>query len=131
MSGQLDRIIDRTREDVKKRRKQVSATELAARAEHRDTPRPLNEALQGPGVAVIAEHKRSSPSAGLIREGVTVEQVVSAYELGGASALSVLTDGPHFGGSLADLAAARSARRLPLLRKDFILGAHPVVERVA
>ena len=131
MSGQLDRIVDRTREDVRKRRKLLPATELAARAEHRDAPRPLNEALQGPGVAVIAEHKRSSPSAGLIREGVTVEQVVSAYELGGASALSVLTDGPHFGGSLADLAAARSASRLPILRKDFIVDSYQVVETAA
>jgi indole-3-glycerol phosphate synthase len=131
MSGQLDRIVERTREDVKKRRKQVPAAELADRAEHRDEPRPLNEALQAPGVAVIAEHKRASPSAGLIREGVTVEQVVRAYELGGASALSILTDGPHFKGSLDDLIAARSASHLPILRKDFVVDSYQVVETAA
>ena len=60
---------------------------------------------------MIAEHKRRSPSAGVIREGATVAEIVQAYERGGAAALSVLTEGQHFGGSLDDLRAARGRHR--------------------
>ena len=74
-----------------------------------------------PGLSVIAEHKRRSPSAGVIREGVELEDVVGAYERGGARAVSVLTERVGFGGSLEDLARARRATSLPLLRKDFIV----------
>ena len=84
-----------------------------------------------PGVSVIAEHKRRSPSAGTIREGATVADVVMAYERGGAAALSILTEGAHFGGSLDDLRAARAASSLPILRKDFIVDAYQVVESAA
>jgi indole-3-glycerol phosphate synthase len=78
--------------------------------------------LHGTGsIALIAEHKRRSPSAGTIREGVALEDVVGAYERGGAAALSILTEGPSFGGARDDLRAARTASSLPLLRKDFIV----------
>jgi indole-3-glycerol phosphate synthase len=80
---------------------------------------------------VIAEHKRRSPSAGVIREGISLSEVATAYERGGASAMSVLTEGPNFGGSLADLAAARQAVELPILRKDFIVDAYQVHESLA
>lgn len=127
----LDRIIARTKEDVAKRRKKVSVRELEALAAERDEPRGFGEALVHPGVAIIAEHKRRSPSAGAIREGATVEDVVRAYERGGASAISVLTDEPHFGGSLADLKAARAAIELPVIRKDFIVHPYQVIESAA
>ena len=80
---------------------------------------------------MIAEHKRSSPSAGVIREGIALEDVVGAYERGGAAALSVLTEGQNFGGSLDDLGKARSAASLPILRKDFIVDPYQVVEAAA
>jgi indole-3-glycerol phosphate synthase len=82
-------------------------------------------------VSVIAEHKRRSPSAGTIREGATVAEVVGAYERGGAVALSILTEGRHFGGSLDDLREARAASSLPILRKDFIVDAYQLYESAA
>ena len=71
--------------------------------------RPFAEALPRPGISLIAEHKRRSPSAGAIREGASVAEIVQAYERGGAAALSILTEEPHFGGSLDDLREARAA----------------------
>jgi indole-3-glycerol phosphate synthase len=82
-------------------------------------------------VSVIAEHKRRSPSAGVIREGATVADVVRAYERGGATALSVLTEPFHFGGSLDDLREAHRATALPVLRKDFIVDRYQLYEAVA
>ncbi|MDP9243021.1 MAG: indole-3-glycerol phosphate synthase TrpC [Actinomycetota bacterium] len=82
----------------------------------------LEAALRGPGTALIAEIKRSSPSAGHIAEAEPGERA-STYERAGASAISVLTEPRHFGGSLDDLRAARASTSLPLLRKDFLV--HP------
>ncbi|WP_205697777.1 indole-3-glycerol phosphate synthase TrpC [Conexibacter sp. SYSU D00693] len=124
----LDRIVDATREDVRRRRERVPLADLEARLHGRPDDRPFSEALLRPGVSVIAEHKRASPSAGEIRAGATVEEIVTAYEAGGAAALSILTEGPHFRGSLDDLEAARAASRLPILRKDFTVDPYQVVE---
>ena len=82
-------------------------------------------------MSIIAEHKRRSPSAGEIRRGATVTDVVEAYERGGAAALSILTEGPHFGGALEDLREARAASALPILRKDFVVDVYQVVESAA
>jgi indole-3-glycerol phosphate synthase len=127
----LERIVAATREDVRRRRKEVPlATLESALASPRDD-RPFCEALTRPGVSVIAEHKRRSPSAGTIREGSTVADVVRAYERGGAAALSILTEGKNFGGSLDDLREARAASGLPILRKDFIVDVYQVYESAA
>jgi indole-3-glycerol phosphate synthase len=127
----LDQIVAGTREDVARRREQVSESELAragaARA-RQDALRPFAEALSRPGLSVIAEHKRRSPSAGSIREDVELEDVVGAYERCGAAVLSVLTEGPNFGGRLADLGRARAASTLPILRKDFIVDSYQLAE---
>ncbi|MFZ1994635.1 MAG: indole-3-glycerol phosphate synthase TrpC, partial [Solirubrobacteraceae bacterium] len=96
-----------------------------------DSQRDFRSALSAPGLSVIAEHKRSSPSAGVIRHDLAVEDVVSAYERGGAAALSILTEEHSFSGSLDDLAAARATARLPILRKDFIVDSYQVVESLA
>jgi indole-3-glycerol phosphate synthase len=130
----LERIVAVTREAVARRAASMPIAELrqagearAASADERD----FVQALARPGVSVIAEHKRRSPSAGVIRDDAPLEQIVGAYERAGAAALSVLTDGPSFGGSLADLFAARAAASLPILRKDFIVDAYQVYESYA
>jgi len=124
----LDRIVDATREDVGRRRRATPLAELERELSARGPERPFQEALVRHGVSVIAEFKRRSPSAGAIREGSTVAEVVSAYERAGAAALSVLTEQRNFGGSLDDLRAARAASALPILRKDFVVDPYQVVE---
>ena len=91
----------------------------------------FRDALARPGLSIVAEHKRRSPSAGTIREDLTLEEVVDAYQRAGAAAVSVLTEGPHFGGSLGDLCAARRTTALPLLRKDFIVDVYQLHEALA
>jgi indole-3-glycerol phosphate synthase len=92
---------------------------LAARAPE---PADFGAALAaGPAVAVVAEIKRKSPSAGALWRQGDVASLARALEAAGAAALSVLTEPAHFGGSLADLASAAGAVRVPILRKDFIL----------
>jgi indole-3-glycerol phosphate synthase len=128
----LDRIVDDTRDEVKRRRKDVSQKKLEKLLEGRaEGFRPFSEALTRPGVSLIAEHKRRSPSAGKIRKGSKVAEVVQAYERGGAAALSVLTEPFHFGGSLDDLREARANATLPVLRKDFIIDPYQLYEAAA
>jgi indole-3-glycerol phosphate synthase len=124
----LDRIVGSTRDAVRRRAAEVPLSELERRVGERSEDRPFSEALVHPGVSVIAEHKRRSPSAGAIRDAGDVAEVVCAYERGGAVALSVLTENAHFGGSLDDLREAKEVTRLPVLRKDFIVEPYQVVE---
>ncbi len=91
-------------------------------------PRPFRAALAAPGLSVIAEVKRRSPSKGDLNPGLDPALVAKSYEAGGAAALSVLTDERWFGGSGADLAAARAACDLPVLRKDFTVDARDVAD---
>jgi indole-3-glycerol phosphate synthase len=117
----LERIVDSTRADVARPpRGRAAGRARAARRRHARGPAVLGGA-RAPGISVIAEHKRRSPSAGEIRAARPCPTIVGAYERGGAAALSILTEGPHFGGSLDDLREARAASALPILRKDFIV----------
>ena len=96
--------------------------ELEARAMTGPCPRPFRAALAGAdasGLAVIAEVKRRSPSAGDLAPDLDPSEVARAYAAGGATCLSVLTDASYFGGAPEDLAAARTSSGLPVLRKDF------------
>jgi indole-3-glycerol phosphate synthase len=131
LSNVLDRIVSSTLEDVERRRSSVPLSQLESAVAQRPEGRPFTEALQRPGISLIAEHKRRSPSAGEIRSGATVTEIVQAYERGGATALSVLTEGRHFGGSLDDLREARAASVLPILRKDFLVDPYQVYESAA
>jgi len=94
----------------------------------RDKDRPFREALTRPGMSLICEYKRRSPSAGDIAPGTDLATQVQAYEQGGAAALSVLTDETHFGGNLQDLATARESCGLPIIRKDFIVDRYQLLE---
>jgi indole-3-glycerol phosphate synthase len=125
----MEQLIAGAREGVDARRRELSRADLESRLAARDEDRPFNEALVRPGLSLIAEFKRRSPSAGQIAaEAVDVAEQARAYERGGAAALSVLTDERHFGGSLADLRAARAACGMPIIRKDFIVDPYQLYE---
>jgi indole-3-glycerol phosphate synthase len=135
--SRLDAIVAQTRDALARRKSELAPEELAERAaasaEERAgarLERGLRESLRRAPIAVIAEFKRRSPSAGVLREGPDVADVVRAYERGGARALSVLTEGPNFGGSLDDLRLARAATELPILRKDFVVDPYQLHEAV-
>jgi indole-3-glycerol phosphate synthase len=127
----LDELVAATRQRLEERRARRPLAEVELDAAARGECRPFGEWLVRPGTSLIAEYKRRSPSAGTIREGASVEDMVRAYERGGAAALSVLTEEDHFGGSLADLAAASAASDLPVLRKDFTVDPYQVFEAKA
>jgi indole-3-glycerol phosphate synthase len=128
----MEQLIAAARQGVEARRRDLPLAELETRLADRSEQRPFNEALVRPGLSLIAEFKRRSPSAGQIAAaGVEVADQVGAYERGGAAAISVLTDEEHFGGSLADLRAARAACGMPILRKDFIVDPYQLYEAAA
>jgi indole-3-glycerol phosphate synthase len=123
-------ILARKRAELEASRSAVPERELEARACDLPAPRGFELALSLPGgpVRVVAEVKRASPSAGAIRAGLDAPAQARAYAAAGVAAISVLTDGPGFGGSLADLAAVRAAVDVPLLRKDFVLDRYQLLE---
>lgn len=126
--GFLEDIVASTRAEVARRRTEVSFDQLVAQVGPVGRGRPFSEALIAPGVSLIAEVKRASPSRGPILPDARVTDLVRAYEGAGAAACSILTEPDFFGGSLADLREARSACSLPLLRKDFIVDEYQLVE---
>ncbi|MDI9388418.1 MAG: indole-3-glycerol phosphate synthase TrpC [Synergistota bacterium] len=97
-------------------------------AEMKSPRRSLSGALKGDGLSVVAEIKRASPSGGTINGDLDVAAQLSAYERGGANAVSVLTDQVFFGGGPEDLRRLRARTRLPMLRKDFIVSEVQVYE---
>jgi indole-3-glycerol phosphate synthase len=101
---------------------------LIAQVAHLPAPRDFGGALWGPGLSCIAEVKRRSPSAGELCPDLSPEVLAKEYVAGGASCLSVLTDTPHFGGSVTDLQEARQAAGLPVLRKDFTVQEADVID---
>jgi indole-3-glycerol phosphate synthase len=124
----IEQLIDGARHGVDARRRELPQAELEARLSARGEDRPFSEALVRPGLSLIAEFKRRSPSSDDIALTADVPEQVGAYERGGAAALSVLTDERHFGGSLEDLRAARAACGLPIIRKDFIVDPYQLYE---
>lgn len=124
----IEQLVDAARAGVERRKDARPQAELEAELGSRPEQRPFNEALVRPGLSLVAEFKRRSPSAGEIRDGATVAEIARAFEAGGAAALSVLTDEAHFGGSHEDLRAAREACELPILQKDFIVDRYQLYE---
>ncbi len=126
--SKLEQLVGAAREGVERRKQSVPIDSLRESIGTLSGSRPFSEALVRPGLSLIAEFKRRSPSAGDIAGSASVGDVVSAYERGGAAALSVLTDETHFGGNLDDLRQARAACGLPILRKDFIVDPYQLYE---
>jgi len=127
----LERIVASKRIELAERKAKAGLGELVRRAGEAAPCRDFAAAVSGePGHAVrlIGEFKRASPSKGLIRDDLEPGVVGRIYEAAGASAMSILTDGPFFSGSLDDLREAREAVGLPLLRKDFTLESYQLYE---
>jgi indole-3-glycerol phosphate synthase len=125
----LDRIVRDRKEALEEDRRRLPPREARDRAEEAPPPRGLGRALaEAPGLSVIAEVKRASPSAGPIRPDVDPAEWAARYRDGGAAALSVLTEARHFRGSLDDLRRVRAAIDLPVLRKDFLLDPYQIWE---
>lgn len=123
----LDRIVPLVLRRLEERRAQVPVARLRA-MQHQGARPSFAEAIRTPGLSLIAEVKRASPSRGAIRPDLDVAELVGAYEAAGARAVSVLTEQDHFAGSLDDLRLAAAHTALPLLRKDFILDAYQIHE---
>lgn len=125
----LEDIVAGVREDLARRESQVPLASLKQRAAGQHAARNAIASIRrSDAVTVIAEVKRSSPSKGALADIADPAGLARDYEAGGAAAISVLTEGRRFGGSLADLAEVRAAVDLPILRKDFIVSPYQVWE---
>lgn len=125
----LDKILEKTRATIEADRAAVPAGELESQIADRPPCLDFHAALAaGDEVRLIAEVKRASPSAGLIREQFDPERIATDYQQGGAACISVLTDQPFFQGSLTYLARVRDAVTLPVLRKDFIVDRYQLLQ---
>ena len=123
----LARLVAESKAETQRRRSQVSLYDLERQAAAY-RPRELATALRGQGLAVIAEMKQRTPSMGVLSEDYRPDHLAAMYTRGGAAALSVLTQGASFGGSLDHLAVARASTTLPILRKDFVSDPYQVLE---
>ena len=124
----LDSIIEGVRADVAAREAEVSLTDIKQRAKDARPALDVLAALRADGIGVIAEVKRASPSRGALANISDPAELARAYEDGGARIISVLTEQRRFHGSLDDLDAVRAAVRIPVLRKDFIVGPYQIHE---
>ncbi|HWD82272.1 MAG TPA: indole-3-glycerol phosphate synthase TrpC, partial [Kribbella sp.] len=124
----LDDILAGVREDLAERQARVSLDDLKLEAQRKPDAKDPMPVFRGDGIAVIAEVKRSSPSKGELAEITDPAALAGEYELGGAAAISVLTEERRFNGSLDDLRAVRGRVDVPVLRKDFIVSSYQLWE---
>ena len=124
----LDSILDGVRADVAAREAVVDLATVKAAAKAAPKPLDVMAALREPGIAVIAEVKRASPSRGALADISDPAELAKAYEDGGARIISVLTEGRRFHGSLDDLDSVRAAVSVPVLRKDFVVSPYQIHE---
>ncbi|WP_199438923.1 indole-3-glycerol phosphate synthase TrpC [Umezawaea beigongshangensis] len=124
----LESILDGVREDLAVREAALPFEVVKEEATKVAPPRDVMAVLRGPGVGVIAEVKRSSPSRGQLADIPEPADLAASYEAGGARVISVLTEQRRFGGSLADFDAVRARVKVPLLRKDFVVSPYQVHE---
>ncbi|HHV22663.1 MAG TPA: indole-3-glycerol phosphate synthase TrpC [Propionibacterium sp.] len=124
----LDDIIVGVREDLAARQKAVSVAQLSERVAALPAPRDPRADFRSPGVRLIAEVKRSSPSKGQLAAITDPAALAASYAEGGASAISVLTEERRFHGSLDDLVAVRARVDVPVLRKDFVVTDYQILE---
>nr|WP_029135733.1 indole-3-glycerol phosphate synthase TrpC [Nakamurella lactea] len=124
----LDALIEGVRADLAAREAVIPLAEIKAMAQAARPALPVLPVLREPGVGVIAEVKRSSPSRGSLADIADPAALAAIYAGGGARAISVLTEQRKFGGSLADLDAVRAAVEIPVLRKDFVVSPYQVHE---
>ena len=124
----LDQIVEWKQGEVAAHRLAEPVAVLQHKASMAPPPRDMVAALARPGVSLIAEVKRASPSKGVLCADLDPPALASAYEAGGAAAISVLTDEHFFQGSLDDLRAVRQQVHLPVLRKDFVIDPYQIVE---
>ena len=124
----LDDIVAGARDDMAQRRTSLPEADLRVQALATPAPRDVMSALRAPGLSVIAEVKRKSPSKGDLADIPDPAELAAKYAAGGADAISVLTEERRFNGSLADLRAVRAKVSTPLLRKDFIVEEYQLLE---
>ncbi len=124
----LDKIIDYKKQELEHIRRRMSLRDVRLKAEASETTRDFSGSLKVPGIRIIAEVKKASPSAGVICHNFDPVRIAARYEEEGAAAVSVLTDEHFFQGKLSFLMDIRGRIRLPLLRKDFTLDAYHVYE---
>jgi indole-3-glycerol phosphate synthase len=124
----LDSILDGVRVDLAQRESSVSFEQVKRASLAAPPPKDVMAVLNEPGIGVIAEVKRSSPSRGELAAIADPAELASQYAAGGARVISVLTEQRRFGGSLADLVAVRAAVNVPVLLKDFVVGTYQVHE---
>ncbi len=128
MNGILKRIVDKKIERIAQAKACVSPSELTEMIATAPSPKNFESPLRGPGINIIAEIKRASPSKGSLAENLNPCVTALSYKQGGAAAISVITEEDHFMGSEDDLKAVRAVVDLPILRKDFILDTYQILE---
>jgi len=124
----IDQIVATVCQELAQRKEQTPLPELERLVDNSGAPQDFEGAVRGEGIKFIAEIKRASPSKGWLCPDLDVAALARSYARGGAAAISVLTEPNWFKGGLTDLATARRATHLPLLRKDFILDSYQVYE---